>query len=1011
MKVRILLLASVAACTLALSASAAYASFGIEPEKFVAVNCKVSTCAQTTTTIGPFTYSEPKKPSTEDAEKEGFTQAGGRVPFGITDFKVKTTGSLPTEVPEGEPLTHIRTDVAPGLATSPVAVPQCKEAEFKGVEVAEGVFTAPSCSQESEIGRNYVTVYAGGNDIPLEGVVYNLEPAPGHASEFGVAVSLAPLGSAFYAHTLIKGNVEWGVGSALDPSRIGSGTLKGDYHDYFEIEVSPSLPLISSRLVFFGNKNQKTGEPDDFITNGTSCPGSVTTWLTLENKEKIVDKQPYASPLSLEHCDKVHFEPAFAVTPTELLHDAGDGFATEVAVNHEPEAEIDNSEAKTISVQLPEGMTLNPSAAPELTSCSPAQARIHSSEPGVGCPAKSELGTVSLEVPTLPPGSLKGNLYLGGPESGPITGPPYIMYLDAESARYGVSVRLKGEVFPNEATGQLTTVFSELPEQPFSKATLHFNEGAMAPVANPLACATGVATALLTPYSETGTVSRVSNPLSFSGCTNPLALVPAQTTSVSDANAGAGTAFTFNLERPEGNQYLSQITTTLPRGLAGAVPTVEQCPEPKANEGTCSSASQIGTATVLAGAGSKPASFTGPVYFTGPYNNAPFGLSIAVPAVSGPFNLGTVVTRATINVQQYTGQVIVGTTLPRIVKGVPMRIRKITVTVNKQGFMSNPTNCAALSTISSVTGFVPGTGEGANVTASSPFQVGNCSALPFKPAFTATSSAKVTKANGASLETTLKMPSGSSNIKSLLVQLPTQLVSRQTTLNKACLAAAFEANPYSCPSGSFVGGVTAKTPLLPGTLKGPAILVSHGGEAFPDLDLLLEGSGVRVILVGHTKITKKVTTTNFSENPDLPVSSITVNLPIGSHSAVTNNGELCPKPLVMPTTITGWTGATVKQNTIVKVTGCGVRITGSKIVGNTAYVTVRTFAAGRISGSGKHLRTVYRKVSGPKKSVSLKVPLTGGARHRPLKIRLRVGFVPSKRSLGTSTAFRSVTFR
>ena len=62
----------------------------------------------------------------------------------------------------------------------------------------------------------------------------------------------------------------------------------------------------------------------------------------------------------------------------------------------------------------------------------------------------------------------------------------------------------------------------------------------------------------------------------------------------------------------------------------------------------------------------------------------------------------------------------------------------------------------------------------------------------------------------------------------------------------------------------------------------------------------------------------------------------------------------------MPTTITGWNGATVKQNTIVKVTGCGVRIVGSKIVGNTAYVTVQTFAAGRISGSGKHLKTVYK---------------------------------------------------
>ncbi len=456
------------------------------------------------------------------------------------------------------------------------------------------------------------------------------------------------------------------------------------------------------------------------------------------------------------------------------------------------------------------------------------------------------------------------------------------------------------------------------------------------------------------------------------------------------------------------------MSTTLPKGLVGTVPAVEQCPEPQASQGSCSSASQIGTATVLSGSGPTPFSFTGPVYFTGPYNGAPYGLSIAVPSVAGPFNLGTVLTRATVNVQQYTGQVVVTTTLPRIVKGVPIRIRKITVAVTKAGFMRNPTSCAAMTTASSVTGFVPGSSESATVAASSPFQVGNCSALAFKPSFTAKSGAKVSKANGASLETTLKMPSGQSNVKSVLVQLPKQLVSRLTTLNKACLAAAFENNPYSCPPGSFVGGVTAKTPVLTGTLTGAAVLVSHGGEAFPDLDLVMNDGAVRVILVGHTKITKGITTTNFFETPDVPVTSITVNLPVGAHSAVTNFGELCAQPLVMPTTITGWSGGTpVKQNTIIKVSGCGVRIVRQKVVGNTAYVTVQTFAAGRISGSGSNLKTVYRKLKGASKSVSLKVPLSGSGqgRRRPFKVKVRVGFVPSKKSVGTSSAFKTVVFR
>jgi hypothetical protein len=1015
--VRTSLLATVVALAVLVAAPAAHAAFGIE--KFVAVNCVKEDCAETK--VGPF--SEPKEPTKEEAEEQGFTQAGGRVPFGITHFKVKTVGPIGEETPEGGPVTHIRTDVAPGLATNPSAVEQCSKAAFGEIETApgSGIFLPPACPEKvagkpgSIIGTNKVTVFVElvGKDVPLEGTVYNLVPDEGHASEFGVALNLEPLVKAkVFAHTFIKGNVEWGKGSALDPAHLNSGTLQGDYHDYFEIEVSPTFPLISSRLVFFGNKNEN-GEADDFITNATRCPGNLTTTLRLENAEKASDVKPYTTPVGLKNCNLVPFEPGFSLLPAAPGPDQPDGFTTNVEVHHESSSEIDNSEVKTINVALPEGMTLNPSAAAGLTACTPAQARIHSSTAGVACPASSELGTVSLEVPTLPPGSLTGKLYLGGPESGPITSPPFTMYLDAESARYGVSVRLQGEVIPSEVTGQVTTIFNELPEQPFSKATLHFKEDALAPVANPLTCGAIAATTLFTPYSSEGDARAVASAFSFTGCASPIALKPTQSTATGSADAGAKTSFTFNLERPEGNQYLSKVSTVLPPGLVGTIPAVTQCPEPQASLGTCTSASRIGTATVLSGSGPTPYSFSGPVYLTGPYGGAPFGLSIAVPAVAGPFSLGTVITRATINVDQYTGQVTVTSTLPRIFKGIPLRLRRITVAVEKQGFMSNPTSCGPLSTNSLVTGFVPASTESTTASVSSPFQVGNCGALAFKPSFGATANAKTTKVNGTGFETTLKMPAGGANVKSVLVQLPRQLVSRLPTLNKACLAANFETNPFTCPSGSFVGGVRATTPVLPGTLSGPAILVSHGGEAFPDLDLILQGDGVRVILVGHTKITKNITTTNFSTTPDVPVNSVTVSLPAGPHSALTNFGEppMCGHSLVMPTTITGWNGATYQKNTAIKVTGCGVKIVGRKVVGGTAYLTIQTFAPGRISASGPNLVTTFRRLSRAEKKVTLKVPLRASARgHRPLRIKVRVGFVPKVRSFGSSSASTTLRF-
>jgi hypothetical protein len=1009
--VRFSFLALLAGAIVAASAPAAQAAFGVE--KFFAANCNAAheACKQAAT------------PAEEKAkaEEEGFAQAGGHPPFGITDFTVNNASGVPSGIGTEGPVTHIRTDVAPGLSTNPQAVPECSVAEF-GKEPAPGagVFEAPGAGcNAAEIGTNIAMIWPGaGPDIELKGKVYNLEPTNGLSSLFGVALDLTNVGHApFFAHTLIEGHVEWA----------------SDYHDYFEIKVSPTLPLVSSRLTFKGNIGTGKGAigSGGFLTNPTSCTGpgpQTTSTLTLESAKGAKSTKTFTTPIGSENCGALPFAPAFALAPETTRFNEADGITTELSLPHDlsPAAgHLDSSQLKTASVTLPEGMTLNESAAHGLEACTPAQIGIHTRN-AVSCPEGSKIGTLSLEVPGLPSGSLPGKIFLGGPATGPITAPPYIIYLDAESARYDVSVRLKGEVFPSETTGRLTTTFSENPEQPFSNLILHFNGGALAPLANPLACGPAKSLTVLAPF--TGTAAKepfsefvVDSNNAKGACPSPLPFSLTQSSQNQSSNAGGHTSFTFNLTRPDGNQYLSQVKTTLPPGLVGAIPVVTQCGEPQASLGTCTSASQIGTATVEAGAGPAPFVFSGPVYLTGPYKGAPFGLSIAVAAVAGPFNLGTVVTRATINVDPYTARVTTEASLPRIVKGVGMpssgvllRMRKISVAVNKQGFLFNPTNCGALATESTVTGFIlPSGGSTGSLSLSSPFQVGECAKLAFKPSFKAVTSARFSKANGASIETTINQPAGQANIKSVLVQLPKQLPSRLTTIQKACPEATFAANPFSCPKGSFVGGARANTPVLPGKLTGPAILVSHAAAAFPDLDLVLEANGVRTILVGNTNIRKSITTTNFAAAPDVPVSSITVNLPIGPHSALAANGNLCTSSLVMPTTITAQNGAQIKQNTKIAAKGCGVRIVGHKVIGNTAYLTVQTFAAGRISGSGGSLGTVYRRLRSATKTATLKVPLSRGgrSRHRPLHTRVRVGFVPSKRGGARSAASIALTFR
>jgi hypothetical protein len=1003
LQVRISLLALLAFVVLMFAAPVATAAeFGIE--KFFAANCQEGAEECGLGAEGPETE--------EEAEEEGFQTAGAYVPFGVTDFVLKTETIQtvpfpaigPAEFAEGGSVKNLRVDVGPGVVTNPEAVPKCSQKDFKSTEAVKGIFFESTCPSNSVIGVNSVetavvipegTFKGDFADVKFKGKVYNLEQPVGLGSEFGVALDLEKevAGKELFAHTYIDGNVEWA----------------SDYHDYYVIkDVTPGL--ISSRLVFKGNKNEKE-EPTGFIRNPTACrprgPATTTT-LSAESYAGASTSLPYEDLVGANECGSEEFNLALALTPETALSDTPDGLSVTATVAHPPAPERDVSDLEGAEVTLPEGLTINPAGAKGLEGCTPEQIGIGTREP-VTCPPHSQIGTFTLNVPTVPDGSLTGPIFLGKPAGKAIEKPPYTIYLDAESARYDAKVRVEGTVEPNPVTGQLTTKFSpELPQAPFKEAVLHFFGGGSAPLANALLCGTATAATKFTPFSGNAPLLGETE-FTTEGCTSsPPPFNWTQTSTSEPAKAGASSTFTLNLERSDGQQYIAGLRNLLPPGLVGIVPSVTLCGEAEGKAGTCTAASQIGTATVAAGAGSEPFIFKGKIYLTGPFEGAPYGLSIVVPAIAGPVNLGNVIATAKIEVDPHTAQVIASDPkVPTIVGGIPVRQKAVTLSIDRQGFERNPTNCTAFATETTLTSTL-----GATQQLSSPFQVEGCESLAFKPSFSASTSAKTSKLNGASLEVKISQGAGQANLRRSVTSLPIALPSRLTTLQKACLEATFAANPLGCSAESQVGTATAVTPTLSKPLSGPAYLVSHGGAAFPDLDLVLEGNGVRIILVGNTDIKNGITTTTFASVPDAPVSSFTLKLPTGPHSALTANRNLCTNPLVMPTTLTGQNGKVVKQNTIIAVKGCGVQIVGRKVVGSTAFITVRTPAAGRVSAGGRHLVRVVRSLSRATKAATLRVPLTRASRHhrRALHVRVRVGFVPRKHG-PHSSASATVTFR
>jgi hypothetical protein len=905
----------------------ALAAFGVS--KWEAGTCKESTCS----------------PEGKDPAAEFYTQAAGHPNFGITDFRFNAKEEELLGVKQFTPEGHVkdvRVDLPPGLAVNPEASAQCEEAQIEK-------FVCPEASQVGVDEAEGSALIAGVKDTVTETFpVYNMVRKSGEPARFGIEVTsttidLLGLESVIY----LEGAISWHQEAETSEN---SGVPTGDFHEFFKIQGIPTQPeLIESRLIFWGvpQEHTHTGEPPRaFLTMPSSlnaCTDPQTTYLHANSYENEGAFLKYAdetrlhdgTPLTATGCDALAFDPSLSLQPETSRSDGPDGAAVDLHIpqfTSEP-ARPDSPDLQSAEVSLPEGMTLNPSAARGLEGCSDAQIGL-GTDNKIECPAGSEIGTVAVDAPGIPNGSLAGDVYLGLPEpgQGPESGREFRIFLAAEAPRYGVGIRLEGQVRANAQTGRLTAVFNDAPEVPFEDFILTFKGGPRAPLANPLRCGPAEPAAALTPYTAQPPTAaqtqgfNVDADGSGGACPTPLPFSLVQSTPPqSPPDAGAYSPFALGLARAEGQQYLSQVQTTLPPGLLGAIPSVTLCPEPQANAGTCPSASAIGTVAVSAGAGSEPYDFAGHVFITGPYNGAPYGLSIVVPAVAGPYDFGDVVTRAGVDVGLYSGRVAVTASLPTVIGGVPLRLRGLGVDVSRPNFLFNPTSCAPLASESVLTGFVPGSSALAMQSLSSPFQVGECGKLAFAPKLTAFTAGRTSKANGASLEVRISQGAHQANIRQVLTSLPKQLPTRQSTLRKACLAATFEVAdpPGGCSKEAQVGEATATTPVLPGRLTGPVYLVSHGGEAFPDLDAILRGDGVEVVLVGHTHISKTgITSASFESLPDVPISSFSLELSVGPHSALSAHGNLCTANLAMPTTLIAQSGIKLTQRTKISAVGC-----------------------------------------------------------------------------------------
>jgi hypothetical protein len=824
-----------------------------------------------------------------------------------------------------------------GSLGNPQVLPKCSAALL--AETSSGFNTA--CPPSSQVGVILLAAFGNlvpnGQTVTHEASIFNMVPEKGYPAEFGF--------------------LDNGIVIALYVSVVR-------YEGTYRLRVAvPGIPrtarLFGSIATFFGNISEEftTAEGEiaerqvgAFLTNpsvcGTPGPSATAEATTWENPGGESIKAPPATAYpEISGCGLARLPATLNVQPNHNEVDQPSGYNFSLAFPQAPNfaPNIGTPPLQNVSVTLPQGVTLSPSSANGLGACQetgPEGINLEAESIGADglshperghCPSDSQIATVQITSPLLSE-QLAGHLYLAAPRCGGTgeeacnegdaeNGKLFSLYLEAEAPTAGVNLKLRGMAAVNPTTGQVTTSFDDNPQFPVSELVVKTTDGPRAPLANPQSCGNGYeVTSDITPWGAPGTADATpTSDFSLTGCASPMPFAPSFSAGTVVANGGATSPFTMTIARSDGQQDIAGVGVTLPEGLVGLLSQVPLCEEPAAAAGSCPEASRIGSTSVAAGAGTSPYWLSGSVYLTGPYNGAPFGLSIVVPAQAGPFNLGNVVVQAAISINPVTTAVTVTSgPIPQMRDGIPFRLKTINVTIDRPGFMLNPTDCTA----KSVTGTISAA-QGATATVSSPFAVGGCSKLSFKPTLVATTQGSTSKLNGGSFDVKLSYPpTDAANVRQVKVDLPISLPSRLTTLQQACRVAVFNSNPALCPTHSVVGMAKAVTPALPLPLTGPAYLVSYAGEAFPALVVVLQGDGVTVDLTGQTDIKKGITSSAFKAVPDAPVSSFELYLPEGRYSLLAATGNLCKQKLKMPTRITGQNGAVISQTTTIQVTGC-----------------------------------------------------------------------------------------
>lgn len=889
-----------------------------------------------------------------NAKGEAERQAGAHpdaidVTLGLPAVPSGEGGEVIEEPPKDLLLTQI-----PGFVGNPYAVPRCSTVDFLTASLSVGGLAVSACPDATAVG--IASVKGGGAKATgfLYGAVYNLAPPPGVAAKLGLWIEEVPV------------TIELGVAETPPYNIVGGPT-----------NISQLVEVIGATFTLWGDPaaeshdplrgrciNPTTGESDGkcpanispvpFLTLPRSCEGPLRTLYKVDawahpgafGEGFAETHDDLGEPAGFTGCGKLAFDPEAAARPTTAAAESASGLDFEIDVSDEgmanPEG-IAKADIAATRLELPAGVTINPSAAEGLGTCSKAQFDA-ASLASQGCPDSAKLGSLEVTTPILPGHVLRGAFYQASQYDNPF-GTLLAAYLTIKDEGLGVFVKLPARIDTDPATGRIVTTVADMPPFPLEHVRVHLRAGPRAPLVTPPACGTYTTEATLYPSSGGAPVTRESSFAIASGpggspC--PSALPPfAPGFEAGSANpaAGAFSPFSMRITRADAEQDITGFSAVLPPGVVGKVAGIPPCPDAAigaaaAKSGraelaapSCAAASAVGRVVAGAGVGSALTYVGGTLYLAGPYKGAPLSVVSIVPAVAGPFDVGTVITRVGLSLNPTTGVVEVDGSasdpIPHILRGVPLKLRDLRIYADRPGFTVNPTSCEPSLTAATIGGsglnpFTPA--DDSLVPASARYQAASCASLGFKPKLRLRLTGATKRAKNPGLRAELRSRGGDANLKGAVVNLPPSQFIDNAHISNPCTRAQFAAE--SCPAASRLGWARAFTPLLDSPLEGPVYFKTNGGaRKLPDLVATLRGTFDYDLTIAVLESKKERIRTKVLNAPDAPVSKFVLNMKPGKRSLLQNSEWLCKKKQKAYLNLGGQNGRRHKVNTKVR-TSC-----------------------------------------------------------------------------------------